>query len=313
MSTTRASGPSTVNTFEEIGFSLKQGADWSKYLLFRPIYPSSFFERIYEYHSRKKGSTWITAHDNGAGCGIVSSTLASRFENVIVSDPNDGYARLARQILVDESGIPESRLRFLQEGAEKSSVESNSVDLVTACECIHWTDTAVAINEFGRVLKSGGTLAVTHYTIPRIVGNEVAQKAWSAIYQVYSEKANSDLLTHAFRIINTGLDCLEFNEKEWSGVNRVYINAKGTIDSFQTNNMVGESRVKSADVRVWVDTDEDWCDEKDITWLKGYLGTWVPVLPESEAQDLWDKLERALDGKKARLETPVAMVFATKL
>ncbi|PQE12385.1 Methyltransferase type 11 protein [Rutstroemia sp. NJR-2017a BVV2] len=312
MSTTTTSKTNAASAFEEIGFSVAQGANWSEYLAFRPIYPKSFFERIYQYHSEKNGTAWLAAHDNGAGCGVVSSTLADRFKNVIVSDPNDGYATLAQKILTEEVGIPASRLRFLQEGAEKSSVESNSVDLVTACECIHWTDTAVAIKEFGRVLKTGGTVAITHYTVPRIVGNEAAQKAWNAIYQVYSQRAQSDLLTHAFRIINTGLDCLEFPANEWKAVKRIYINAQGSIDSFKTNDRVGESKVKSTDERVWVEDDADWCDEKDITWLKGYIGTWVPVLPESEAQDLWDELEKALNGQKAKLETPVAIVLATK-
>ncbi|KAL9627347.1 MAG: hypothetical protein Q9164_007632, partial [Protoblastenia rupestris] len=158
MSTMLVSNTETTAPAKELGFSVKQGVNWSNYLAYRPIYPASFFDRIYGYHSQKSQAAWSVAHDVGAGCGIVSSTLASRFNSAIVSDPNDGYVTLARKTLVEESFIPESKFRFLQEGAEKSSVESGTVDLVAACECIHWTDTDVAIKEFGRELKAGGTL-----------------------------------------------------------------------------------------------------------------------------------------------------------
>ena len=46
--------------------------------------------------------------------------------------------------------MPDSRFRFLQEGAERSSVEPATVDLVAVCECIHWANTDAAIKEFGR-------------------------------------------------------------------------------------------------------------------------------------------------------------------
>ena len=297
---------------KEIGFSVNQGVDWSSYLAYRPHYPASFFHRIYDYHSHKPKATWSVAHDIGAGCGVVSSSLAPRFDSVIVSDPNDGYVTLARKILVDELSIADSKFRFLQEGAEKSSVEPATVDLVAVCECIHWTDTVAAIKEFGRELKTGGTLAITHYTVPLIAGNNRAQSAWKAIWDVYSERARSDLLDHAFTIANTGLEPLEFPEGEWDAVKRIFINAHGSIGTFLINDRVAESRVTAKEEKIWVEDDADWTDEQGIDWFKGYLATWVPRIPESEIGDLWDELELALKGKKVKIETPVAIIFATK-
>ena len=74
------------------GFSTSEGANWSEYLAFRPVYPASFFNRIYEYHFQKAKpqpppaatsghsettttTSTSTAQDIGAGCGIVSSGL----------------------------------------------------------------------------------------------------------------------------------------------------------------------------------------------------------------------------------------------
>ena len=306
--------PNTKTTpqVKEIGFSINQGVNWSKYLAFRPQYPESFFRRIYDYHSHKPKSAWSVAHDVGAGCGIVSSSLAPRFDRVIVSDPNDGYVTLARKILVEELSIPDSRFRFLQEGAENSSIDAGTVDLITVCECIHWTDTDAAIKEFGRELKVGGTLAITYYTIPVIAGNDRARSAWRAIWDAFSERARSDLLDHAFRIVNAGLNSLEFPEGEWEAVKRVLINAHGSVDTFLINDRVAESRVKAKEEKVWVEDDVDWMDEQGIDWFKGYLTTWVPPIPESEIGHLWDELEVALKGKKVKIETPVAMIFATK-
>ncbi len=299
---------------QELGFSFKQGVNWSEYLDYRPVYPASFFERIYTYHATKSSSSWSVAHDIGAGCGVVSSSLAARFPSVIVSDPNDGYVSLARRLLVEQStaAAAGTTFQFLQEGGEKSSVPSGSVDVITACECIQWMDTAVAIREMGRELKAGGTLVLTHYTVPRIVGNERAQRAWKAIWGEYSKRADGPLLDHAIPIINAALESLEFLPSQWVDVKRVHINAQGSLDSYRIDERLAESRSAAWEEQVWIEGDEDWADEQGIQWLKGYLATWVPVIPESDIQLLWDELEAALGGQKVRIESPLTMVFATK-
>ncbi|KAK5629873.1 hypothetical protein RRF57_005588 [Xylaria bambusicola] len=153
-----------ITTAEEYGFSARGGVNWSTYVAVRPVYPPSFFKRIYAYHGAKPQAAWSQAHDVGAGAGIVSAELAGKFDRVVMSDPNDGYAALGHKILVDELGIPAAKVVFLQEGAEKSSVAPGSVDVVTACMMIHWTDTSAAVDEFHRQLKAGGTVVITYYS-----------------------------------------------------------------------------------------------------------------------------------------------------
>lgn len=301
-----------VPAAKELGFSAKQGANWSEYLAFRPIYPHSFFERIYDYHAQNSSAAWDNAHDIGAGCGVVTATLAGRFNNVTVSDPNPGYVTLAQKLLVENSGLAASRLKFLQEGAEKSSVRSGTIDVALLCECIHWTDTEATIREVGRELRSGGSIVITHYTVPRIVGNADAQRVWKLIWDEYSKRADGPLLDHAFPIINTGFESLEFPTDQWENVTRIYINSQGDLGTFRMNDRVGENKVKAGEKRLWVEGDQDWSDEQDIAWFKGYLATWVPVIPESDIQDLWNELDASLGGTKAHTETPIAMVLATK-
>jgi ubiquinone/menaquinone biosynthesis C-methylase UbiE len=296
----------------EFGFSVSEGADWSEYLAFRPLYPQSFFNHIFKYHSQKSQAAYNTAHDVGAGCGIVSSTLASQFQNVIVSDPNDGYTTLARKLLVKDSGISETRITFLQEGAEKSSVASRTVDLIAACEMMQWTDTAVAVREFGRELTVGGTLALTYYTRPRIVGHDGAQKIWKAIWDEYSKRAQGELYDRAFEIVNSGYQCIGFPDAEWEKIKRVYINCGGSTEHFKIDGRLGRNAVRADEETVWVEGDDGWADVQGVDWLKGYLATWVPKIPESEIQHLWDELESTLNGEKTRIESPVVVVLATK-
>ncbi|KAL4974561.1 hypothetical protein BDW66DRAFT_139428 [Aspergillus desertorum] len=302
----------TTAPAKELGFSFKQGVNWSEYLNYRPIYPPSFFEHIYSYHAKKPGSSWSVAHDIGAGCGVISASLAAKFPSVIVSDPNDGYVTLAQSLLENDTASSKASFSFLQEGAEKSSVRSGTVDVAIAAECIQWTDTAVAIREIGRELKVGGTLVITHYSVPRIVGNDKAQKVWKAIWDEYAKRATGPLLDHAIPIINTALNCLDFDEKDWEQVKRIHVNAQGRLESYQVDSRSEESRVKESEEVVWVEGDDDWADEKDLTWFKGYLATWVPVVPEQEIRHLWSDLETALEGKKVRIEIPLTIVFATK-
>ncbi|KAI9147516.1 Methyltransferase gedG [Paramyrothecium foliicola] len=313
MATQVVSSSSTSIPSKEHGFSAKQGANWSEYLAYRPIYPASFFQRIWEYHGDKENTKNSKAHDVGAGCGIVSSSLASVFNHVVVSDPNDGYVNLARKLLVEDSALSNSKFTFLQEGAEKSSVEAGTVDLITLCECVHWTDPVVAIRECHRELRPGGTLVITHYMRPFITGNDLAQDAWGKIWEAYAERATGPLLDRAFPILNTAFDHLEYPESDWTSVERVYINCHGNTNAFKMTNTLAKSNVKPHEKRIWVENDKDWTDSKGLSWYKAYLATWVPLVPESDIKHLWDDLEHALQGGNADMETPVVMVFATKM
>ena len=311
MSTTAESKESTIQAPPaEYGFS---GVNWSDYIKFRPIYPTSFFEKIFTYHTQKTKASWSAAHDIGAGCGIVSASLAPHFNNIIVSDPNEGYATLARKILVEDSRHPESKFKFLQESAENSSLGPATVDLIAACECIHWTRPDIAIQGFARQLRAGGTLVISLYTRPRIVNNERAQRAWKAIFEFYAGQVKSPLFDHALRILNSGTEAWGFPEEDWESVKRLYVNAEGSVDAFKINHLVIESKVKEGEEIIWEEDVQEWMDEQDIGWFRGYAATWSkPDVAEEEVNPLWDEMEQALDGKKARISTPLALAFATK-
>ncbi|KAF3770935.1 hypothetical protein M406DRAFT_67292 [Cryphonectria parasitica EP155] len=306
---------SSVAGQPELGFAPAQGVDWDQYLAYRPTYPESFFSLIHNYHGRKSEAAWTTAHDVGAGCGVVSSRLASRFEHVIVSDPNDGYTALARRLLLAEnSPLPERNFTFLQERAEQSSVEDGAADLISACQMMHFVDTGEAVREFGRQIRSGGTLVVSFYAVPRILGNEPAERAWEAIWREFARRATGPLFDRAYRLSNAAYEPLALPEGEWRDVKRVYMNSPGSTRQWMLSgdDRIGEDRVGEGEERVWIEHDDSWAAFHDIAWLRAHLATLVPRIPESELQQLWDELELALDGQKVRLEFPVVVILATK-
>ncbi|KAI1114063.1 S-adenosyl-L-methionine-dependent methyltransferase [Nemania sp. NC0429] len=299
---------------KELGFAVYHGVNWADYTLYRPAYPESFFKRIYEYHAQQPGASWSTAHDVGAGHGIVSRSHAKKFERVVVSDPNEVSNNIARQLLTKEYGKSEADFKFvfLHEAAESSSLEAETVDLITACECMHWMDPVQAVNEFARQLKPGGTLVMTLYTPPVIRDNERAQSIWQDILNAHGEKATGPLSERAFQICSNAYDSIALPPTHWETIKRVYINASKGIATFQWGDHVDEDRVGSHEERVWVHGDPDWFIERGVDWLKKFISTYDLPHPGPEVQGLWDELERTMDCPEFRMEVPVVMVFATK-
>ncbi|KAI0906781.1 hypothetical protein F4823DRAFT_605636 [Ustulina deusta] len=178
---------------------------------------------------------------------------------------------------------------------------------------MRWTNTVEAVDEFARQLKPGGTLVMACYTRPLILGNERAQAIWEEIFEAFVKRKNMGrVFERATQICSVGYDSISIPLAQWEIVRRVYINASKGIASFKLGDYTDVDRVGSNEERIWIYGDPDWSDEQRVDWLKKYIATWVPPIPESEVQDLWDELERIMAGAKFRMETPLVMVLATK-
>ncbi|KAG4439682.1 hypothetical protein IFR05_004819 [Cadophora sp. M221] len=291
---------------------------WDEYIQYRPAYLSSFWNRIYSYHSSHSGDFGV-AHDVGAGAGIASQDLARNFEKVIVSDPNDNYTNIASARLITQLEYPKEKFTFLQEKGEESSAGSATVDLLVVCEAIHWMNIDVAMKEFARQVKPGGTLAISLYGRPVMVDNDAAQRVWDRIFDVWGERNfyRDEVHTRTFRNGVTGLDVVPFPMDHWEkGVRRVWINTRGKDDAFSMSVKHTDpfpSRVGRYDVKEWIEDDEDWVDEKDVQWLKGLFASFIPTIPEEEIEELWNEMEDVVGkGKKVKFEWPVVQLLATR-
>jgi SAM-dependent methyltransferase len=93
----------------------------------------------------------ILAADIGAGTRIGSRQLADQGVQVIAVEPGAEMRQEA---------IPYTGVKFVEGCAEKVPLETASVDLVTSFQAFHWFAFAQSLEEFHRILKPGGRLAL---------------------------------------------------------------------------------------------------------------------------------------------------------
>lgn len=140
----------------------QDAAFWEDYIKGRPQVPQSFFDRIFEYHS-KHGGSFDKAHDAAAGGGIHSARLAERFKTVHVSDISEENIRVAQMRLQDNGKFTFGAARM----QDATFPPDASVDMLFCAVAIHFCGVGVetAINNAARQLKPSGTLAISAFGI----------------------------------------------------------------------------------------------------------------------------------------------------
>jgi SAM-dependent methyltransferase len=96
-----------------------------------------------------------TVADVGSGTGILTGLLLERGCRVLAVEPNrEMRAAAERRLGGDE------RFTSVAGRAEETGLAPASVDLVTAGQAFHWFDAARAREEFRRILRPGGVVAL---------------------------------------------------------------------------------------------------------------------------------------------------------
>ena len=122
------------------------------YARYRPSYPPAVLEVLRTGAGLTAGSV---VADIGAGTGIFSEMLLKEGNAVFGVEPNDAMRQAAERLL---AGFP--RFTSVRGTAEATTLADSSVDAVTAAQAFHWFDRARTREEFRRVLKPGGTVAL---------------------------------------------------------------------------------------------------------------------------------------------------------
>ncbi len=123
------------------------------YRQFRPRYPEAMIDLlagIAPSHS--------LAWDCATGNGQAACLLARHFDRVIATDAS------AEQI---NSAAAAESVSYRVERAESSSLDAQSVDLVTVAQALHWFDLPAFEREVRRVGKPGAVLAAWSYELLR--------------------------------------------------------------------------------------------------------------------------------------------------
>ena len=130
------------------------------YAAFRPSYPDTLYNVVLGYHQGPKN----LCVDLGTGHGVVARALASRFTQVIGTDPSSGMIEQARSSI---SKLEYSNVSFSTSSAEHLPfLKTESVDLIVAGQAAHWFDATRLWPEMNRVVRKNGSLAFWGYKDP---------------------------------------------------------------------------------------------------------------------------------------------------
>ncbi len=128
-----------------------QSTDYAK---FRPTYPPELFAYLAQI-SAEKDMAW----DCGTGNGQAAFELAEHFKKVIATDPSE------KQIA---NANPAQNIQYSVGSAEKSGLESHSINLITVAQAFHWMKQDEFFAETKRILKPGGVLAFWCYQLAEV-------------------------------------------------------------------------------------------------------------------------------------------------
>ena len=143
----------------------------AQYANYRPRYPAELFQILADQCQRRE-----LAWDCATGNGQAAVALGEFFESVIATDASD------TQIA---SAIPHANVSCRVATAEVSGLDDASVDLLTVGQALHWFDHERFFTEAGRVLASGGVLAVWCYGLCHV--NDACD---GVVDELYTDIAN---------------------------------------------------------------------------------------------------------------------------
>jgi len=128
-----------------------------KYTKYRPGYSKNIVN-ILANINREEWHTGLKIADVGAGTGIFTRLIEEQFKKVdqiYAIEPNDAM----REEGVNFQGSKEAKIIWKKGDAEDTTLEANSIDLISMASAFHWPDTKKALYEFNRILRPEGIFA----------------------------------------------------------------------------------------------------------------------------------------------------------
>lgn len=116
------------------------------YYKYRPTYPKEIVKLL----SNKYGfSRDMIVADMGCGTGALSTLFLNNGNKVICVEPNKDMLSTARKLLSKYKNVT-----FVNEKAESTNLNENSVDVIIAGQSFHWFNEEKAKFEFVRIIRS---------------------------------------------------------------------------------------------------------------------------------------------------------------
>jgi ubiquinone/menaquinone biosynthesis C-methylase UbiE len=147
-----------------------------KFARHRPEYPDKLFAYLSELCPAHD-----LAWDCGTGSGQAAVSLVKYFNRVIASDLSPNQISQARY---------HERILYQVSSAEKTDLDTQSADLITVAQALHWFKLNRFYTEVRRVLKPGGIVAAWcyHLTVISPEIDEIIQNYSEVIVRPYSSE-----------------------------------------------------------------------------------------------------------------------------
>lgn len=137
--------------------------DYAKH---RAGFPDSIYEHLAAFQVGGQGQLIL---DLGTGTGTLARGFAARSCRVIGLDPAIAMLEQANE----QSRADQVGGSYLAAKAEAVPFMPGCIDVVTAGQCWHWFDRALAASEALRVLRPGGAMVIAHFDWIPLKGNVV--------------------------------------------------------------------------------------------------------------------------------------------
>ena len=118
------------------------------YVRYRPNYPQAAIDRVLAGLGPPER---LTVADVGAGTGISAHLLAHRACQVIAIEPNADMR---------DAAAPHPSIEWQDGCAESTGLGDDSIDVVVCAQAFHWFRADEALQEFCRILRARGRLAL---------------------------------------------------------------------------------------------------------------------------------------------------------
>ena len=234
-------------------FSAQSG----QYAQYRPKYPDEMYAYLASV-APARSLVW----DCGTGNGQAAVGLAQYFDRVYATDAS------AEQIA---RAYSHPNVEYHVENAERVSLESGSVDLVTVAQAVHWFNFDNFYTEVRRVLKLNGVLAVWTYGLP-----EISSHIDKVLAGFYSETL-SGFWPERIRYIEENYRTLPFPfeeieppsfkmETRWT-----LGQLAGFLDSWSATQNYRKQNGKHPLAGIWNELLRDWKDEDEKRLIRWQL------------------------------------------
>ncbi len=124
----------------------------ANYVKYRPSYPAELVQTLTQ-QCNLNADTVIA--DIGSGTGKLTELLLEQDYAVFGVEPNQAMREAAETQFADNE-----KFVSVDGQSETTSLEGKSVDLIVAAQAFHWFEPVATKNEFKRILKTGGYIAL---------------------------------------------------------------------------------------------------------------------------------------------------------